>query len=368
MKFTCNRDIFIEALNAVQRIIPSKSNTPVLEGFLIEVGEDIIITGSDGEVSITFEVAAIIEEIGSVVVSAKIFGDIVRKMPDVYVTVETSSKNNSLLVNSGASQFEIPTISSDSYPKISYIDNSENNFSMPAAEFRKCIRQSAFAASIEGTKQILKGVLIENADGVMKFAAVDGVKMAVKKFVSGLDKEFRVVVNARIVSEVEKILEKSDELVDICFTDSQIMFSNKNFRFVSNLLKGDFPDYEKLIPTDFSTEMKVKTYDFVSTFERVGLVISDEKKWPIVLKTYPDEVFISVVGENGNSNETVSAEISGQEIEIFFNRKVMSDCLKVIDKEKMTVKFSTQKGPCVIIPEDDETFIMLVMPVKPRIR
>jgi len=215
---------------------------------------------------------------------------------------------------------------------------------------------------------ILRGVLIEKKDDLIKFAAVDGLKLAVKSFPLFYENDFSIVVPSRVLNEVCKIIDKNDDPIHFCFNENQIMFYNSTFKVLSSLLKGDFPDYEKLIPAEFSTVMTVPVQDFADIIERVGVVIDDDKKWPIVFKTYPDEVFISVAGEKGSSNEILAAEISGQEIEIFFNEKIMLECLRVIEKEKVCFNFSSQKGPCVINSEDDDSYLLLIMPVKPRTR
>lgn len=368
MKFTCSRDLLTEGLNIVQRAIPGKSNLPVLEGVLIDVGDDVILTGTDSEMSITYQVGAIIDEVGSIVVSAKNFSDIVRKLPDIYVTCETSDNGNQLFINSGISHFEIPVMNVDQYPNINYIEESENNVNLSKVNFKNLVRQTTFAASIDSPRMILRGVLVENKNNVLRFVAIDGFRMAIKSVQSSFEKDFKIVVPAKVLNEVSKIVERNDGDINFSFNDNQIMFYNNTFKLVASLLKGDFADYEKMIPSDFQTSMKVETAKFADSIERVAVVIEDDRKWPIIMKTYPDEIFISVAGEKGNSKEDLSAEITGQDIEIYFNEKNILDCLRAIDKEKITVNFTSQKGPCVISSEEDESFVMLVMPVKPKVR
>ncbi len=368
MKFTCNRDLLREGLDIVSRAIPAKSNYAALECVLIEVSEDLILTGSDNDISITYQVAAIIEEIGSVLVNARIFSDIVRKLPDIYVTVETSTTGNGLHINSGASHFEISTIGSEQYPKVNFINDFDKVVNLPGPTFRSLVKQTAFAASQDSAKMILRGVLIENKGGLLKFVAIDGFKLAVKSFPSVSDEDFRVVVPSRVLDYVAKVVDKNNDVISFCYSENQIMFFNNTFKLVSSLLRGEFPDYERLIPMEFATVMTLPTALFIDTIERVALVIDDDKKWSINLNTYPDEVFVSVAGEDGNSHETLNAEITGQEMAISFNKKNLLDCLKVIEKEKVSFNFSSQKGPCVINSEDDDSFLMLLMPMKTRVR
>ncbi|MCR5056957.1 MAG: DNA polymerase III subunit beta [Clostridia bacterium] len=370
MKFTCNRDMLAEGLSIVQKAIPSKSNYPALECVLIDVSEDLILTGSDTDLSITYQVPVmIIEEIGTALVNARVFYDIVRRLPDIYVTIETQEKGGNLIVNSGKAHFEVPTINPDQYPKISFLSNTEDNvLELPAATLGNMIKQTAFAASQDSARMILRGVLIENSGGLLKFVAIDGYRLAVKTSQSAYQEEFRIVVPAKVLSEMAKIIEKSDKNIKFCFSESQVMFFNDSFSLVSGLLKGEFPDYNMLLPKEYKCVMSVKNQTFVDTIERVSLVIVDDKKWFVDLTTYPDQVFICANGENGKSHETVPADISGQEVLISFNVKNLIECLKAIEKENITINFSSEKGPCVINSDEDSSYFILLMPVKHKSR
>ncbi len=367
MKFTCNRDNLIEGLNIVQKAIPSKSNTPVLEGILIEVSEDLILTGSDSEISITYQFPAIIEEIGGVVVSSKTFCDIIRKLPDIYVTVETSSDGSELIINSGGAHFEINLMNRSAYPKINFI-NTDDVFAISKNNLRSLIKQTAFAASQENSRPILKGVLMENKENILRFVAIDGFRLALKYIESDFGKDFSIVVPARVLNELSKIIDKGDEMINVCFSDTQIMFYTDTFKIVSSLLKGEFFDYAKMIPVDFTAVMSVGTRDLLGSIERVALVLEDDRKWPIVMKTYSDEVVINVAGERGVSREVIGAEISGQEIEIYYNSRNIMECLRAVENDRISMKFTSAKGPSIIMSEEDESFLFLVMPVKPKIR
>jgi len=368
MKFTCSRDLLLDGLNIVQRAVPGKSNLSILEGVLLEVKEDVILTCTDSEVSINYQVGAIIEEIGSIVVSAKVLSEIVRRLPDIYVTCETSSNGSTLIITSGNAHFEISIMNADQYPKVNFIKDEDDNLTLTKNNFRNLVRQTAFAASIDSPRMILRGVLVENKENVLRFVAIDGFRLAVKTVASTYEKEFKIVVPAKVLNEVSRIIEKSEGDINFRFNENQIMFYNNTFKLIASLYKGEFADYEKMIPKEFSTIMKIGTSDISNSIERVSVVVDDDRKWPIIFKTYPDEIFISVAGEKGNSHEVLPAEISGQEIEIFFNEKNIIDCFKAIEKEKITISFTSQKGPCVIGSDEDDSFLMLVMPVKPKVR
>ena len=369
MKFTCNRDLLAEGLSIVQRAIPSKSNYPALECVLINVSEDLVITGSDTDISITYQVPVmIIEEIGSALVNARFFYEVIRKMPDIYVTIETAERGGNLVVNSGNSHFDVPTINPEQYPKISFLEDNDNILELQASTLKNMIRQTAFAASVDSARMILRGVLIENSDGLLKFVAIDGYRLAVKTSPSVYTENFRIVVPAKVLSELAKIIEKNDSVIRFCFSENQVKFFDENFSLVSGLLKGEFPNYNSLFPEESKCVMTVNNQTFIDTIERVSLVIVDDKKWFVDLQTYPDQVFICASGENGKSHETVNADISGQEVLISFKEKILVECLKAIEKEKINVTFSSESGPCVITSEEDDSYFILLMPVKNKSR
>ena len=198
MKFTCNRDALIEGINIVQKAIPGKSTLPVLEGILIEVGEELILTGSDNDISITYEVPSIIEEIGGVVVSSKTFGEIIRKLPDIYLTIETAEEGRSLIIDSGNAHFEITYMEKSGYPKVDPLDTTDS-LSISQNNLKTFIRQTAFSASQDNTRPILKGVLVENKSGLLNFVALDGFSLAIKTIDSSYDKDFSMIVSARVL-------------------------------------------------------------------------------------------------------------------------------------------------------------------------
>ena len=336
---------------------------PVLEGILIEVGEELILTGSDNEISITFEVPSIIEEIGGVVVSSKTFGDIIRKLPDIYVTIETSEEGKSIIINSGNAHFEITYMDKSGYPKVSPLDETDS-FSISKNNLKTLIRQTAFAASQENTRPILKGVLVENKNSLLNFVALDGYRLAVKNTESTYEKEFKIVVSARVLNELSKIIEASEEFIYICYNESQIMFYNENFKMISRLLQGEFIDYSRMLPKDFKTVININRKELLSAVERVALVLDDDKKKPIVIKNYNDEIVINVAGERGVSREVVGAEISGEEMELYFSARHILECLRSVDEENVKIVLTGPFHPVVIKSDEDESYTFLVMPVR----
>ncbi len=365
MKFTCNRDNLIEGINVVQKAVPTRTTMPILDGILIEVGEELRLTGNDLELGIVFEVPAIIEEIGSIVLASKTFGDIIRKLPDIYVTIETSNDNNTVSITSGNAQYQLRTIAAEEYPRVVTL-TEENVIAIAEKDLKNLIRQSLFAASQEDTRPILKGVLIEHIGKSLNFVALDGYKLAVKTLEREKENSFRVVATSRVLNEVLKILQSSEDLIQFCCSENQIMFYTESFRIVSRLLKGDFIDYGKMLPREYKTTVSISCKELLNGIERAALVMTDERKTPLLITIDDDEIILSANADNGTSREVISAEVTGEKMEIGFNPKNVMECLRVIEEETIQLHLTTNVGPCIIKSEENDDYTYLVMPVKTK--
>ena len=367
MEFTCNKDNLIEAINMVQRAVPTRTTIPVLEGILIEVGEELKLTGNDMELGIECEVPAVIEEMGSVVVDSKSFGEIIRKLPDMYVTVKSVSENV-INISCGAYSGNYNTISPEGYPNVMAI-TSDKEYKIDKQELKKLIKQTIFAVSQDDMRPILKGEFMEITGKSINFVAIDGYKMALKSIEREGDEPASVVIPARILNETARSIADDGLIQDItvCLNDNQIMFKADNFMIVSRLLKGEYLNYRSMIPREFKTEIKVKCADFMKTIERATLVMTDEKKFPLMVNISGGEIVITANAEHGSSRETVNAEVSGEDITLGFNSRNILDSLKAIEDSEIKSSFTTEKGPCVIKSADDEDkFTYMVMPVMTR--
>lgn len=365
MEFTCNRDNLIEGINMVQRAVPTRTTIPVLEGILLEVGDELKLTGNDTELGIQYEVPAIIEEIGSIVVNSKSFGDIIRKLPDMYVTVKTI-ENNIIEISSGAVDYKIKTMDPEGYPNVTEID-SEKQLKISGGDIKNLIKQTIFAVSQDDMRPILKGELMEVTGQSINFVAIDGYKMAMKSIQREDEITDSVVIPARILGEVAKFVTNPDEDVTVCLNENQVMFKTASFVMVSRLLKGSYLNYRSMIPREFKTEVIVKCKDFMAAIERATLVMTDERKFPLMLRISGSEIVITANAEHGNSKEVVNANVTGDDISIGFNSKNILESLRVIEDTEIKISFTTDKGPCVIKSlEEEEKFTYMVMPVMTR--
>lgn len=366
MKLTCNRDNLIEGINIVQKAVPSKSTTSVLEGILIEVGEELKLTGNDGDFGIVYEVPGIIEEIGSIVVNSKTFGDIIRKLPDIYVSLETSQNGNVLNITSGKASYKINTISAETFPPVAFLDTN-NAIEMQCELLCSMIKETSFAASLEDKRIILKGVFIEQKGNEMNFVAIDGFRLAMRTAYIEEARDFAVIVPTKILNELVKSLKPEEEKIKFCCNENQIMFYTDSFRMVSKLYKGDYIDYRKMIPKEFKTTVTIDTKALLNGLERATLVVVEEKRFPLTINfTRNDEILLYLNGENGTINESIPADVFGEEMTVGFGMKNFIECLRVIKDEKITIMLTSLTGPCLIKGVENSSYTYLLMPIKTK--
>lgn len=365
MKLTCNRENLVSGINIVQKAVPTKTTADILQGILIEVGEELRFTGNDNEFGIVYEIPAIIEEIGSIVVNSKTFGDIVRKLPDIYVTLETINDGSMLSITSGHANYKIKTYPTESYPPVAFLDTSVS-FDIKENVLVDLIRQTSFAAAAQEEKRaILRGVFVEQKEGSLSFVAIDGFRLAKKAVEVDDTREFEIVVPTKILNELSKSVKGDDSIIHFCCNENQIMFFCDTFRMVSKLYKGNYIDYRKMFPREYKTTCVINNKQFLSAFERSSLVVQDEKKYPLAIKmNNNDEVVMYINAENGTLREVISAEITGEEIEFGMYIRNILECLKAIDEDNIIISLTHSLGPCVITGTDDKSYQYLVMPVK----
>jgi len=364
MKLTCNRDNLIEGINIVQKAVPSRSTISILEGILIEVGEEMRLTGNDNDFGVVYEVPGIIEEIGSTVVNSKTFGDIIRKLPDVYVTLETDDSGKLLYISSGKSNYKIKTISPETYPPVSFLDTN-NSVELPSELLQSMIRETSFATSPDDKRIILQGVFMEQQGNEMRCVAIDGYRLALKTASVEEEHEYGVIVPTKILNELVKSIKPTDEKIKFCCNENQIMFYTDTFRMVSKLYKGAYIDYKRMIPRDFKTTVTVETKALLNAVERAALVINDEKRFPVTLDfNANDEITVSVTTDLGAVKEDVSAAIVGDPLSVGFSTRNLTECLRVINDEKIVLSLTSPLSPCIITGESDTSFTYLVMPIR----
>ncbi len=364
MKLFCSQSDLANALNIVQKAISSKTTLPILTGVLLEAKNGSLkLTGNDLSIGIEKSIKAEILEEGSTVISSRIFGDFIRKLPNDKVSLMLSEK--SLSIECMKSHIDLLTYDAIEYPELPTIDES-NSYKISKSMIKNMIRQTIFATSQDETRPILTGSYIEIENRNISMVAIDGFRVAISKSSINSDLQSKIVVPAKTLSEINKIIASSDENeeIDVFISEKNILFKIDDIRIVSRLLEGEYVKYSQMLPSDFKTRVEINASDLLHSIERVSLLSREGKNNSIKLSIKDDHLAISSIVEIGKANEEISLDLEGNHIDIGFNPKYLIDVLKVIDSETIYMEFLANISPCIIRPSDNENYTYLVLPVR----
>jgi len=365
MKVICSKEILQERINIVQKAVSTKTTLPILEGILLETEDKFKMTGNDLEIGIECFVEADIKEKGSIVLNSKMFGDIVRKMPEGEVLIEVK-ENNSVIIECENSHFELKGISAEGFPSIPDI-KKENGFEISQNLIRDMVRQTVFAVSLDENRPVLTGEMIEFKNGEMVIVSIDGYRLALRKSkVEGIEQDFSVVVPGKTLNEISKILLPTDDKISIYNSENQILFDLGDCKVVSRLLDGDYLNYKSIIPTEQETKVIVNTTEILSSIERASIITMEDKRYPIKFVVSQDTMVISSNTDSGANREEIRVETEGKDLEIGFNPRYFIDALKAIEDDRVEICFTSAVGPCTIKPLNNDKFIYLILPIRTR--
>ncbi|HEX3039474.1 MAG TPA: DNA polymerase III subunit beta [Caproiciproducens sp.] len=363
MKFTCSRQQLNEAVLNIQRAVSTKSSVPALEGILLKAEKNaIMLCGYDLELGMTTEIEAQIEEEGSIILSARLFGDIVRRLPGDQVYLAADTKNMTV-IKSGPSDFSIVGIPAEEYPELPAV-NGETSIKIANNILKGMIRQTIFAVAESDAKPIHTGTLFELEKDKIRLVSVDGYRLAMREENARCDQELSFVVPGKTLGEVLKLLSDGDEELEILIGRRHIIFNIGNYRVISRLLEGEFLDYHAAIPASSSTEISVKTRSFIDSVERVSLLITDRLKSPLRCLFADNEIKVSCSTSIGRANDQFEAKISGNSVEMGFNNRYLLDALRNTEGDEVKIQLNGALSPMKVLPREGDSFLFLVLPVR----
>ncbi|NMB26724.1 MAG: DNA polymerase III subunit beta [Tissierellia bacterium] len=362
MRIEINQRSLANHINIVQKGISSRTTLQILDGILLEtVNGKLKLTATDLEIGIETYVDCNIIEEGSIVVNSRIFGDIIKKLPDSNINILV--KDNNININCENSEFNILGNGANEYPELPTIVN-QNSFSMPVDLFKSAIRQTVFATTQDETRPILTGVLLEVDRGMGSFVALDGYRLALKNIPIDSKEDVKIVIPGRVLGELNKILEDDEKELIITIAPGHVIFNIGETLVFSRLLEGQFLNYKDIIRKDHKTKIVVDRKAFQDSLERASLLTKEEKANLIKLNLMDDQIIIKSNSEIGNVHEQISSEHEGDIINIAFNSKYIIDGIKVIDAEEIELYFMGSLNPCIIKPVSDDNYTYLVLPVR----
>ena len=368
MKFICEREKLLKAINSVVKGASSKTTMPILEGILIQTNDnEIKLTTYDLEIGIEYVIESEIEEQGSTVVNALMFSEIIRKLPDTQISI-ILNENNLLVIECEGSLYKLATMNPEEFPELPKI-NIENSIQLDQRTLKSMVRKSIFAVSIEENRPIFTGCLFEINENKLNVVAVDGFRLAwTSNFLENKSTNFKAVIPGKTLNEVNKILSDSYDYIKIGVSKNQALFEMENCKIVTRLLDGEFLNYKSVIPQNWETRIRVNKKDIQECFERISLISASiaekEKKYPVKVKIEVGKVTISCTNQTGDAKEELYIETEGKELEAGFNPKYFLDALKVIDDKEIFIDFGTNISPCVIRPIENEDYSYMILPIR----
>lgn len=363
MKLICSKSNLLHGVNIVSKAVPTRTTMAILECILIDASaNEIKLTANDMELGIETKIEGEIAERGVIALDAKIFSEIVRKLPDSDITIETDASFKTTITCEKA-KFNIVGKSGDDFSYIPYIERNEP-IVMSQFTLKEVIRQTIFSIADNDNNKLMTGELFEIEENDLKVVSLDGHRISIRNIeLKNNYSHKKVVVPGKTLQEVSKILPGSaEDEVSIFLTDNHIVFEFENTTVVSRLIEGEYFKIEQMLSSDYETKVKINKRELLDCIDRATLLVKEGDKKPIIMNITDGTMELKINSFIGSMNEDIDIAKEGKDILIGFNPKFFIDALRVIDEEEVTLYMVNPKAPC-FIKDDEGTFIYLILPV-----
>ena len=363
MKIICQKSNLVKGVGIVSKAVPSKTTMPILECILIDATTDIIkFTANDMELGIETVIEGDIIEKGLIAIDAKIFSEIVRKLPDNEVIIETES-NLQTVITCEKAKFTISGKSGDEFSYLPYIERDEPVI-LSQFTLKEIIRQTIFTIADSESNKIMTGELFEIYENILKVVALDGHRISIRK-VELRDNytQKKVIVPGKTLIEVSKILSgEAESETRIYFTNNHIVFEFDKTVVVSRLIEGEYFKIDQMLSSDYETKVRINKRELLSCIDRATLLVKEGDKKPIIINIGDEAMELKIQSQLGSMNEEIMITKEGKDLLIGFNPKFLIDALRVIEDEEINIYLTNAKAPC-FIRDEKESYIYLILPV-----
>lgn len=368
MKFSCEQQKLTKALNVVSKAVTSRSTIPILKGIMLEVTSEgkLTMSASDLDISIQDTIDVDATESGAIIVMAKLFGDIIRKLPSVEINIESDEENN-VTIKCMNSEFKIIGMSTDEFPNVNMVSEETETIDFNKAELRRMIDKTSFAASNDESRGVITGVLMEFTPDQLNMVAIDGYRMAINRKAKVTTDPRNVIISAKIINEISRIIgeiDSDEENGRMFLSEKKVIFKFDNIQAELRLLDGEFINYKDILPKERKITAKVNKANLTESIERASLLSKTGKNNLIKIDLKDNMMTITSNSEEGNVKEEILTEKEGEDLVIGFNAQYVLDILKAIDDEEIKLFFNTGITPCLIEPIEGDKFEYLVLPVR----
>lgn len=367
MQFSCEKSTLQEAITTASRAVSNKSSIALLEGLLItaDATGGLTLCGYNMSMGVRVTVQATVSEPGSAVLNARLFGDMIRKLPDDTISVETNAEMLTT-IRCGRAMFNLVASDAAEFPQLPEVENSENPIILPQSMLKSMISQTIFAVSDNETKPILTGCLFELSDDQLRMVAVDGYRLSVRRetLETPVSANARFVVPAFALREIERILGETSDTVEIYPDSRHILFRIGDTVLITRLLEGEFLNYQAAIPASANAVITVDVRQLISSIERVSLIVSEKLKTPVRMEFDGSLLKLSCITTIGKSYDEFEFDGEVPHLEIGFNNRYLLDALRACPSEKVRISLQGSLNPIVFTPEEGNAFTYLVLPVR----
>lgn len=363
MKIVCQKSELLKSVNVVMKAVPSKTTMPILECILIDADRgEIKFTTNDMELGIETIVNGSILEKGKIALDAKLFSEIIRKLPENEVTITTDNKLQATIICEKA-QFSISGKDGEDYPYLPFVEK-DNSICISQFTLKEIIKQTIFSIAQNENNRMMTGELFEINENILKVVSLDGHRISIRKIELKENYEKRkLVVPGKTLIEISKILSgETEDMVNIYFTKNHILFEFDDTIAVSRLIEGEYFRIEQMLSSDYETKIKINKKELLNCIDRATLLIKEGDKKPIIIGIDDTSMELKINSQIGSMNEQIFIEKEGKDILIGFNPRFLMDALRVIDDETISIYLVNPKAPC-FIKDDTESYIYLILPV-----
>ena len=364
MNIICNTAALQNAVSTVSHAVSGKSTLPALEGVLLRAsGSSLYMAGYDMELGITTSIEAQVREVGEIVLSVKLFGDIMRGLADDTVSLVTDDKMN-VKIKCGLAEYEIMGISAAEYPEIPTVPDGVG-FVMPRATLRSMIRQTIFAVSqTDSSRPVHKGTLFEICNKMLNLVSLDGARLAIRSEPIQSDDNMQFVVPRKTLSELLKLLDDEDAPTSIVVGKRHVLIEVGGYVMISRLLDGEFIAYRNAIPKEVNTTIRVNTRELMQSVSRAAIVINDRVKSPLICQFAEGRIRVNCSTPLGSASDVMKAAIEGKEEIMGFNHQFLMEALKNTETDEVRIELKGALSPMKILPPEGDNFLFLVLPVR----
>lgn len=363
MKLICSKASLLKGVSIVSKAVPSRTTMPILNCILIDASaNEIKLTANDMELGIETVIEGEIVERGIIALDAKFFSEIVRKLPDNDVVIESDDTFQTTITCEKA-KFNIVGKSGEDFSYLPYIEKNES-ISISQFTLKDVVRQTIFSIADNDTNKLMTGELFEINENRLRVVSLDGHRISIRNIeLKESYSPLKVVAPGKTLQEISKILTgEAEDMVDIFFADNHILFEFDETKVVSRLIEGEYFHIDQMLSSDYDTKVKINKREFLSCIDRATLLIREGDKKPIILNIQDGSLQLKINSFVGSMNEEIEIEKEGKDLLIGFNPKFFIDALRVIDDEEVTLYMVNPKAPC-FIKDDAGTYVYLILPV-----